>query len=540
MAEEVPTRIEPAFFEESIPSSISDLVVEMQAAAAKLGHGLHNDAAFELSDLVRVMNCYYSNLIEGHNTRPKDIERALAGAEIEEATRPLVLEAKAHVVVQREIDRLSLDGALPSPTSSEFIAWVHRRFYEEMPEEFRFVEGRDGPKVEIVPGAFRSKSEDDVSVGRHRSPSSPYVKAFMDHFSKRYAAAQAGATNKIIAIAAAHHRLNFIHPFMDGNGRVSRLMSHAMAQEAGVGGKGLWSISRGLARGLKDKTEYKSMMDHADQQRMNDRDGRGNLSAKALQDYCEWFLSVALDQIQFSNAVFSFDKLESRYRKLIEDVIDDKRAPDIISAALKHGSIDRGDIGFITKSPDRTARNTLKALLDHGFLKSASPKTPVRIAFPLDYRERLFPNLFTDGEIDAPKPSVPSFITRVRTKEVASRSSFKPPFNEDEEFQKRVGGITDLQKSLGARSTLGKIAAQELATTEPTTVDWQSVEDRVIAESIGEHGQSRAEVIEALCEFSPGAVSQEQKDEIEKRVLAAAPALAAKYNKLIMDRKPKR
>lgn len=93
-----------------------------------------------------------------------------------------------------------------------------------------------------------------------------------------------------------------------------------------------------------------------------------------------------------------------------------------------------------------------------------------------------------------------------------------------------------MQKSLGARSTLGKIAAQELATTEHTTVDWQSVEDRVIAESIGEHGQSRAEVIEALCEFSPGAVSQEQKDEIEKRVLAAAPALAAKYNKLTMDR----
>lgn len=217
MAEEVPTRIEPAFFEESIPSSISDLVVEIQAAAAKLGYGLHNDAAFELSDLVRVMNCYYSNLIEGHNTRPKDIERALAGVEIEEATRPLVLEAKAHVVVQREIDRLSRDGALPSPTSSEFIAWVHRRFYEEMPEEFRFVEGRDGPKVEIVPGAFRSKSEDDVSVGRHQPPSSAYVKAFMEHFSKRYAAAQAGATNKIIAIAAAHHRLNFIHPFMDGN-----------------------------------------------------------------------------------------------------------------------------------------------------------------------------------------------------------------------------------------------------------------------------------------------------------------------------------
>ncbi|MBD9450265.1 Fic family protein [Rhizobium sp. RHZ02] len=540
MAEEVPTRIEPAFFEDSIPSSISDLVVEIQAASGKLGQGLHNDSAFELSDLVRVMNCYYSNLIEGHNTRPKDIERALAGVEIEEATRPLALEARAHVIVQREIDRLNRNGTLPPPTSSEFIVWVHRRFYEEMPEEFRFVEGREGPKVEIVPGAFRSKSADDVSVGRHQPPSSQYVKAFMDYFSKRYASTQVGATTKIVAIAAAHHRLNFIHPFMDGNGRVSRLMSHAMAQEAGVGGKGLWSISRGLARGLKDKGEYKRLMDHADQQRMNDRDGRGNLSAKALQDYCEWFLSVALDQIQFSNAVFSFDTLESRYRKLVEDVIDDKRAPDVISAVLKHGSINRGDIGFITKSPDRTARNTLKALLDHGFLKSASPKTPVRLAFPLDYRERLFPNLFTEGEIAAPKPSVPSFLAQKRTQEVAKRSCFPPRFDEDEEFQKRVTGIVALQKSVGARSTLGKIAAQELATTEPARVDWKAVEDRVIAESIGEHGQSRAQVIQALSEHSPGAVSDKQKDDIEKRVFAAAPALVAKYNKRIMDRKPRR
>lgn len=42
----------------------------------------------------------------------------------------------------------------------------------------------------------------------------------------------------------------------------------------------------------------------------------------------------------------------------------------------------------------------------------------------------------------------------------------------------------------------------------------------MIAESIGEPGQSRAAVIEALFEHSPGAVSQEQKDDIEKRVIS--------------------
>lgn len=402
--EEVPTRIEPCFFEESIPSTLSDLVVEMQVQAAALGQGLHNKSALELSDLVRVMNCYYSNLIEGHHTRPKDIEIALAGAEVEEATRPLALEAKAHVIVQREIDQMYFEGRLRLATSADFISWVHRRFFEEMPDEFKFVERPDDTQNPIVPGAFRTEGDDDVVVGRHQPPSSSSVTAFMEHFSKRYKQARVGATNRVIAIAAAHHRLNFIHPSPDGNGRVSRLMSHAMALDAGIGGKRLWSISRGLARGLHERTEYKRMMDYADHSRMGDRDRRGNLSLKALEAYCEWFLSVTLDQIKFSSAVFSFDRLESRYRNLISSMTDDKRAPDVISAVLRHGSMEIGEINLVTKTSERTARNTLSELVHAGFLKSSSPKTPVLIAFPLDYRKRLFPNLFTDWEFDVPKP----------------------------------------------------------------------------------------------------------------------------------------
>ena len=80
---ETPGRIEPCFFEEHIPAELADLSVEIQREASGLGKGLHPDSAAELADLVRMMNCYYSNLIEGHNTRPRDIEKALAGAELE-------------------------------------------------------------------------------------------------------------------------------------------------------------------------------------------------------------------------------------------------------------------------------------------------------------------------------------------------------------------------------------------------------------------------------------------------------------------------
>jgi hypothetical protein len=307
-----------------------------------------------------------------------------------------------------------------------------------------------------------------------------------------------------------------------------------MAQNAGVGGKGLWSISRGLARGLKDKTEYKSMMNHADQTRINDWDGRGNLSTKALQEYCEWFLSVALDQIKFSASVFAFDTLEARYRKLIGDMIDDKRAPDIISAVLKHGSIDRGDVGFITKSPDRTARNTLRTLLDHGFLKSASAKTPVRIAFPTAYRDRLFPNLFADGEMDAPEPSIPAFLHKAQIQAPPAPSVA----DINAEVERRIALLPDLQKLEGPKKVLGDVATKELEEFGRAKANWKAVQERVIKESIGRFGRSRTEVIQTLHDYSPGAVTDEERAEVSQSVYDLAPGLVKKYDANL--RKPKR
>ena len=125
---------------------------------------------------------------------------------------------------------------------------------------------------------WRAMPAQDVIVGRHLPPSSERIADFMAYFAERYRFDRMKTAGRILAIPAAHHRLNYIHPFPDGNGRVSRLMSHAMAQLAGIGAHGLWSVSRGLARGLERPSEYKAMMDLADTPRQGDTDGRGNLS----------------------------------------------------------------------------------------------------------------------------------------------------------------------------------------------------------------------------------------------------------------------
>ncbi len=112
------------------------------------------------------------------------------------------------------------------------------------------------------------------------------------------------------------------------------------------------------------------MMDHADSPRRGDLNGRGDLSEAALKEFCEWFLTGALDQIRFSTAIFDLDRLEDRYRFLVKDISDDKRAPALLAAVLKHESLERGDVHLVLKTSERTARNTMSALVRQGLLKS--------------------------------------------------------------------------------------------------------------------------------------------------------------------------
>lgn len=409
MTFEMPTRIEPCGIEENIPIELSDLVLEIRSEAESLGRKLHPDSAAELRIMTRVVNAYYSNLIEGRNARPRDIEAALVGRLDGVENRPLAEEAAAHVNVQAWIDEKYASGEIPETTSVDFIQDLHRRFYDATTEESRFVE-KNGHRKEIVPGVFRSDGE-EVAVGRHVPPSANRLPAFMKHFAWRYRGLTRGSTGKIMSIPAAHHRLNYIHPFLDGNGRVSRLMSHAMCQAAGIGGQGLWSISRGLARGLEGPAEYMERMDKTDQPRRGDIDGRGNLSLAALISFTAWFLTVMLDQIRFAEAMFDLRGIEARYTRLVEDLHPGKeRLPRLIAHTLSHGEMARGAAQLVTGSSERAALDDLGELARGGFLKSSTPKGPVRIAFPIECRERLFPNLFTDTEPASPPPPEAPYI----------------------------------------------------------------------------------------------------------------------------------
>jgi Fic family protein len=219
----------------------------------------------------------------------------------------------------------------------------------------------------------------------------------MTYFAERYRFDRMGKAARIVSVAAAHHRFNYIHPFPDGNGRVSRLMSHSMAHLAGVGAHGLWSISRGLARGVDSRGDYKRMMDHADMKRQGDLDGRGNLSQRALTEFVMWFLRVCLDQITFMSNLFELDTLARRLRSYVER--SEKLKPEaarLLEEALIRGEFERGDVPRITGLPERTARRVFNDVIAVGLLASGTPKGPVSLRFPVDTLDILFPRLFPE------------------------------------------------------------------------------------------------------------------------------------------------
>ncbi len=393
---ETPYRIEPCLLDNP-PLDVVDLIAELTALTEQLGARLHAHAAASLAEMVRMMNCYYSNLIEGHNTKPRDIERALANEfDNDQSRRNLQIEARAHIRVQALVDDLYAKDALPEPASADFLQWLHAEFYKDAADEMLWI--NNGPQAfKMTPGIFRSLIGHDVAVGRHLPPSSECVWDFMRHFERRYCFANMGKGGRILAMAAAHHRLAYIHPFPDGNGRVSRLMSHAMGFKAGIGASGLWSISRGLARGLDSRQEYKRMMDYADSPRQGDLDGRGNLSQKALTDYVRWFLGVCVDQVKFMVELFEFEQLAGRLKSYTEKQGMRPEAFLILHRILLQGEMPRGEAERVTGLKERSARMVLAGLIQDGIVGSQTPKGAVSLRFNSQSMDILFPRLFSES-----------------------------------------------------------------------------------------------------------------------------------------------
>ncbi len=348
-----------------------------------------------MAALLREMNCYYSNLIEGHKTYPREIEAALTNHFATDVKLRLNQHlSRAHIQVQSEMeDKLRAEPGL-NIYDGEFIKWLHGRFYDLLPSEAAVGYTATDQPYPAVKGRFRTFN---VIVGAHVPPEHSALPGLMQRFQAVYGNPEILATNALSAIAAAHHRFTWIHPFGDGNGRIARLLSHAALWQQGVDGLGLWTLSRGFARW---RTRYYSTLAAADQPRLYDYDGRGPLSAKSLHEFCEFFLETMLDQIKFMTLLLELPGLSRRIADYIhrESGIDQhaERVVRLLKAVLIEGEVGRGQVAEIVGLKSSAARQVTRLCLDAGLLASDTPKGPLYITFPAKVLDAYFPRLFLD------------------------------------------------------------------------------------------------------------------------------------------------
>jgi Fic family protein len=374
-------------------ASLADETRRVLALSHGLRSTLHPVTVAAVRELVRNMNSYYSNRIEGQSTHPLNIERALRHdfSDQPDIARRQRL-AVAHIGAERELEDMTAAPGWRAVDAlrSEFILTAHRALYRRLSENDR----RSPEGAVIVPGALRT---DDVTVGVHDAPAHGAVPAFLRRMDEVYPQLH-GMDGLLAGIAAAHHRFAWVHPFVDGNGRACRLQTHAALFP--ISG-GLWSINRGLAR---DRDGYYGHLAGADRPRQGDLDGRGNLSERHLRAWCEYFVAVCKDQAGFMARMLDFDGLRERLAALVALRQASSSHPHYRPQAvlpLHHvlvlGPLARGEFVRMMGIPERTAQRTLTQFVKDGLLVSDGPKRPVRIGLPLDALNILFPNLYPEA-----------------------------------------------------------------------------------------------------------------------------------------------
>ena len=399
---DAPHQFEPLLPAESGLEPLLERASDLTRAATALGSSAPSAAQTELRRLLRSMNSYYSNRIEGEHTRPSDIERALqqdysSDAELARKQRLAVAHIRTEQQCEEALEarRIGTADAASSLYSLDTLMWLHSELFGALPPEDLRV--ADGSLLE--PGALRTRG---VAVGRHEAPAAQALGAFLDRWSTFYGRVRRGEA-AIVAAAASHHRLTWIHPFLDGNGRVARLHTHLVLHAMGLT-VGLWSPLRGFARG---EGRYKALLQAADEHRRGDLDGRGNLSQQALVDWIGYTLDVCIDQVEFMTRQLDVNGMRDRIAATLafeESVVKSGVRGEallplhyLFAAATELG---RAEFKAMTGLGERSATEALSALLRRGFVTSDTPYGKLRFGVPAHALRLYFPALWPEAEQD--------------------------------------------------------------------------------------------------------------------------------------------
>jgi len=373
----------------NLPGSHQDKLLELVTLDAALNANIPKPIRAQTEQLLRLVNSFYSNKIEGNPTLPNEILKTQYGEKDTTKKSKGINEILSHLEIQ-----LKLTGSIlfdkDDVYDPTFMKLLHEQFFKYLPKEYLIVKDKNnkpvkdkaGKIISITPGAFRKHN---VKVGDHIPPEPSQIDAYIKWYTSSYDFNKIFGTNKILAAICSHHRFSWIHPFMDGNGRVGRLLTDCQLKLAGLGGSGLWTISRGLGR---DTDSYYRALSLADKSRQGDTDGRGILSDKGLISFIEYFLDTALDQVKYFSDLLDPHNLrtridiyfEYRARGSFTDHNGDKLAPlrieskDIYRTLLERGDMSRAELYKILGKGESTIRPILNKMAKEHLINAPKRK----------------------------------------------------------------------------------------------------------------------------------------------------------------------
>lgn len=367
----------------------------------KLLGGYNEIVINEIKNLLRITNSYYSNRIESEGTHPINIEKAMK-KEFSEDTKEKQLQYLSLAYIQTQIHLENTLHSWNTPFDTNFQKEIHKKFYSyEGMKDFLKIK-RDDKFIDMIPGELR---EEDVKIGKHIAVPYHELENIMKQFNEAYNGSIRHGLKimKILYILSSHHRFVWIHPFLDGNGRTSRLLMDSLISFIGIEGYGLWNISRGLAR---NNSKYKSLLAAADEIRTSDYDGRGNLTNKGLYQLVDFMLDVAIDQINYMKSVLSIKELSQRIENYVEFAKKKmyrieplpKHTDRLLKELLIKGSLKRGDVEKIIGTKQTVASTLIKELIQRDYIQSDSARGDIRIKFNAHFSMKIFPELMPDIE----------------------------------------------------------------------------------------------------------------------------------------------
>jgi Fic family protein len=392
-----PAQMEPLLPGEHRLGPLLEQAGDLIRAADRLGGMCQPGALAGLRTLLRAMNSYYSNKIEGQHTLPLEIEQALHNdysTDADKARRQRL--AVAHMATEQSLESRWPVWNAQHIWSAQMVCDIHQDLFARLPEADRLLPG--GTQA-LQPGVLRTQQ---VSVGVHAAPAADSLPAFLARWGSFYSQVRRGEM-QVLAMAAAHHRLAWIHPFLDGNGRVARLHTHLVLGHLGLT-NGLWSPLRGFAR---THETYYARLAAADEPRAGDLDGRGNLSERGLEQWMGYVLEQCLDQVRFMSGLLHLPGMKERIAACLSfehNVVKQGVRTEALRALhylfATQGELERADFKAMLGLGERLATAQVAALLKRGLVETDSPYGKLRFGVPQHALRFYFPRLWPEAEGD--------------------------------------------------------------------------------------------------------------------------------------------